>query len=109
MTALIEVEHPNNGLIRVAIMSQESGEVYYKAERVLFLMGFSDPEKSFRQFCNGSIRLDGLDDSVVVIPASDVRRLINHCAEESGKAFGHWLLVDARREALRQARQLALF
>lgn len=109
MTALIEVEHPNNGLIRVAVMSQESREVYYEAERVLFLMGFSDPQKSFRQFCKGGIRLDSLDDSVVVIPASDVRRLINHCAEASGKAFGRWLLVDARREALRQARQLALF
>ncbi len=109
MTALIEIEHPSGGKVRVAVMSLQTCEVYYEAEPILKAMDFPDYENIFRRLCRGPIRLDDLDESVVVIPASDVRRLLSHCFDVAAEHLGRWLLDDARREALHRARQLYLF
>ncbi|WP_419834890.1 hypothetical protein [Endozoicomonas atrinae] len=109
MATLIELEHSFLGKVRVAVMSLQSGEVYYEAEPIIKALDFPDHEKAFARLCLGSIRMESLDDYVVMISASDVRRLVSHCFDLAAEHLGRWLMEDARREALHRARQLPLF
>ncbi|WP_067584610.1 BRO family protein [Endozoicomonas ascidiicola] len=109
MTVFVNVENPPYGTFRLAVMSLQTGEVYYEAKPIIKALGYPDAEKVFEQLCSSGIHLQVNDEYISVIPDSDVRRLVSHSSESDARHFSQWLLKDARRSALNQMRKLNRF
>ncbi|WP_419536408.1 BRO family protein [Endozoicomonas sp.] len=109
MNELVYFEHPKYGLVYVAIMSLQTGELCYEAVSVIQALGFINPDRTLNELCMGRTRFLNNDRRVIVIPESDVLRLVSHSTSQYAELFGRWLLEDVKQHVQASIRQQLLF